>query len=546
LGSIWVLVMLVATSSSPFGPVRDAQSTGLALLLKDQLGAMEEATEKMVRRTASGKLDSGGKAPRALLVPPPPPAPPPHISQRHTHSTSKNIAPSPRVPSAPALPLRQQSSPAQPSQWAAPKEELLQDLLHGLEEDSLTVADVLDTLETELRTSDRGQDVATAPITKSSTPRSQASLQRSGSYGQSPWIQSRGQLQREPWTQDETCRHDARAQEQTSLSCVRPSMPSLPRRCEKCPVLDQQVHALAQSLAGLGWSLARCLLLSSEPQELMDLTLRYLAPCKHVDDRIADACASLSSAKTALTQRALMSEDFGSTSTAPALRRAQEQEQCLSERSNNPNVFRGRDYGGDLAISTASSPPGHMGRNAPQVQQQAHVGPPILHRSPSLPSAPIHHEVIVNFQRSEEARTPNGVYTMLSGLSVNRRPVFHEKLGKRYLVHLDDGVWAIKETPDGDPDGQLYAYAEDSAALPSEVRSPWWVMDQESFAIDKLGTVSESGLGNATSSCCAPAVAPFREQQYRSYQDEFSANRGSSTGYVARDLNGHHHCGLSN
>ena len=70
-----------------------------------------------------GKLDSGGKAPRALLVPPPPPAPPPHISQRHTHSTSKNIAPSPRVPSAPALPLRQQSSPAQPSQWAAPKEE---------------------------------------------------------------------------------------------------------------------------------------------------------------------------------------------------------------------------------------------------------------------------------------------------------------------------------------------------------------------------------------------------------------------------------------
>eukprot|EP00929_Paragymnodinium_shiwhaense_P091672 TRINITY_DN51572_c0_g1_i1.p1 TRINITY_DN51572_c0_g1~~TRINITY_DN51572_c0_g1_i1.p1 ORF type:complete len:732 (-),score=162.96 TRINITY_DN51572_c0_g1_i1:76-2271(-) len=65
--------------------------------------------------------------------------------------------------------------------------------------------------------------------------------------------------------------------------------------CSRCPVLEQQVLALAQSLAGLSASVMNAAL-AQGPQQgaaAAETVLAYLQPCAHLDGALADLCTAL-------------------------------------------------------------------------------------------------------------------------------------------------------------------------------------------------------------------------------------------------------------
>merc|ERR1712083_459351 len=100
-------------------------------------------------------------------------------------------------------------------------------------------------------------------------------------------------------------------------------------------------------------------------------------------------------------------------------------------------------------------------------------------------------EVIVGFVASLEARKLNGTYIKKSGVQVNGRPIYAR--GREHIVFLDDGCWAIKEGPGGNAGADVYAYVEDSATEPFNVRKPWFVMDdRDGFMTDISGKVTPS------------------------------------------------------
>jgi len=180
------------------------------------------------------------------------------------------------------------------------RNEVLHKMLRGLEDDSLTVSDVLGVLETELRSG----APAAAPLSEqferwigpqgSGNPglpqggrnRSPGPLQTGTPLlGPAPNAlvnapRSQGRPPNLDW-------HEAgeRAPGHVILGCAR------------CAVLESQVKALAQSLSGLGarmfnWSLAHCKE-NNERNGLWHLIVKYLQPVMTVDERISETCTGL-------------------------------------------------------------------------------------------------------------------------------------------------------------------------------------------------------------------------------------------------------------
>jgi len=75
------------------------------------------------------------------------------------------------------------------------------------------------------------------------------------------------------------------------------------------------------------------------------------------------------------------------------------------------------------------------------------------------------------------------------GVKVNERPVY--SMGKRNIVHLSDGTWAIKDGGDDNVDADVYAYVKDSAWEPHRVGLPWSVAaDNDGFVLDTRGQIT--------------------------------------------------------
>jgi len=74
-------------------------------------------------------------------------------------------------------------------------------------------------------------------------------------------------------------------------------------------------------------------------------------------------------------------------------------------------------------------------------------------------------------------------------VKVNERPVY--SMGKRNIVHLSDGTWAIKDGGDDNVDADVYAYVKDSAWEPHRVGLPWSVAaDNDGFVLDTRGQIT--------------------------------------------------------
>jgi len=108
----------------------------------------------------------------------------------------------------------------------------------------------------------------------------------------------------------------------------------------------------------------------------------------------------------------------------------------------------------------------------------------------SNPAPSIANNIAVNFTASNKAKKLNGIWTRCPNVLVNFKSTY--KRGKKHLVFLSDGTWAMKDKLNGDKDEPVYAYADDDAAEPFLVRSLWYVMDDgNGFEEDTCGTVTE-------------------------------------------------------
>jgi len=93
---------------------------------------------------------------------------------------------------------------------------------------------------------------------------------------------------------------------------------------------------------------------------------------------------------------------------------------------------------------------------------------------------------------SYSARNMNGSYE-LTRKEINRRPVWKHSQKECYLLYLNDGTWGFKDLASGDPAEECWAYCEDTAVLPYQVRKPWYVIQDENtdddFIPDPQGRV---------------------------------------------------------
>lgn len=275
--------------------------------------------------------------------------------------------------------------------------QLLGRLLQGLEESSLSVHDVTSVLELDLKRPGYGDSLA----------QTMASPDREVPKEVAP-------------------RKEEEEEAPASAACAR------------CRVLERQMKALAQALAGLGarvfnWTV-QASLQESERAYVWDMTQQYLQPCAHLDGRIAEVCSSLSS----------------------ALRRERDTVKEVPSRHASP-------------------------------QKQASSNP--------CPAAPVKgpaaavDEVLVSFRATAEAMKLNGIYRRRTDIQANGRPVYCN--GNRHILFMSDGAWVIKEGPSSEEGAYVYAYVEDAlASEPFGVRRAWQVMDdRDGFVEEREGMV---------------------------------------------------------
>lgn len=271
-----------------------------------------------------GDAARAGGPPKTILTPPPPPAPPPPATRRAQGGASPRAPPDAGFDRPPA-PTRTPPSTRPPVGMSAPvvpqhRNDMLNKMLRGLEDDSLTVADVLGVLETELRS---GAPTA-APLSQQFEKYLGPLTEFSGpAPGPAPGSKSGGM----PKGAASMGVGSAPLMGPAPASLAVPALGSGPVgpprgispgpgaasrnggqdqpqhvivNCARCQVLDQQVKALAQSLSGLGarmfnWSLAHCRE-NTERNGLWHLVLKYLQPVSTVDARIAETMTGLQAA----------------------------------------------------------------------------------------------------------------------------------------------------------------------------------------------------------------------------------------------------------
>ncbi|CAJ1426338.1 unnamed protein product, partial [Effrenium voratum] len=348
--------------------------------------------------------------PSALLAPPAPPKPPPagEASGYWTRPRSP-------FPPAPALARQAQKDadlllPQTLSPWVLPatrapgplpehEAQLLGRLLQGLQESSLSVHDVVGVMELDLRRPGYGDSLAQTVAAEGSGPEPAATAPAPAPAA--PAASAEGDAD-----------------------------------CARCRVLERQMRAMSQALAGLAARLFNWTVQASlhETQKtfLWDLTQQYLQPCAHLDGRIAETCASLSAA---LRQR---------KGTSPA------------------------EASAKVPATSAKLPAAGS--------------------SPGSSPAPVIDEVLVSFRATAEAQKLNGVYRRREDLQANGRPVYCN--GNRHVLYMADGAWVIKEGPGSEEGAYVYAYVEDPADQPFAVRKLWQVMDdRDGFVEEREGLV---------------------------------------------------------
>ncbi|CAK9113446.1 unnamed protein product [Durusdinium trenchii] len=331
---------------------------------KSTVNSMVDSVSQLVHQTAAPP------PPSALLAPPAPPKPPPAAE-----ASGYWTRPPPRLCPPPAASIARQAkeaellSPQTLSPWVLPAVEkvgapsgpmaeheaqLLGRLLQGLQESSLSVHDVMGVMELDLKRPNYGASLAeTVAAQGSATPVAGAAPVAAGAGDAAGAVDA----------------------------------------CARCRVLERQIQALAQALAGLGarvfnWT-ASGLSLRSQKTFLWDMTQQYLQPCAHLDGRLAETCSSL----------------------AAALKR-------------------------DSRKVPLAAPGGHGLTSSPRRDEQPR---------PGAMAAPVTEEVLVSFKATSEAKKLNGVYRRRTDLQVNGRPVYCN--GNRHLLFMADGAWVIKEGP---------------------------------------------------------------------------------------------------
>lgn len=224
--------------------------------------------------------------------------------------------------SSTASPPRSRRARTPRHDMAPDRNQVLQKMLDGLlEDDQLTVADVLGALESELRSGPgRGPPLAEqyeryiGPLTEVAGPPAGAK-RGGGTWQPAPLPSATPLLGPAPaglhggWQAPALPQRRFSASEALGASAPRGHRHShveesgekvVFANCARCAVLEQQVRALAQSFAGLcsrifNWSLSHCKG-NTESKGLWFLLLKYAEPVNAVDNRIADVCANLQAA----------------------------------------------------------------------------------------------------------------------------------------------------------------------------------------------------------------------------------------------------------
>eukprot|EP00929_Paragymnodinium_shiwhaense_P029084 TRINITY_DN16753_c1_g1_i5.p1 TRINITY_DN16753_c1_g1~~TRINITY_DN16753_c1_g1_i5.p1 ORF type:complete len:443 (-),score=96.66 TRINITY_DN16753_c1_g1_i5:287-1615(-) len=186
-----------------------------------------------------------------------------------------------------------------------PADALLSSLLKGLEVDSLSVVDVVSVLDTDLK---KAKGLTTVKKNTGSSPQA-VPVGPSGRWVDSSVISpllpdvlpsrrlppSAAASNAGPWS------GLAEAAEELPAAAAAPSPglgPAMP--CERCLVVETQLRAVAQSLAGLSaalfnWTLASTLR-HEERGDVWSTMLKYVFPCAELDVAVAAVCDSLKDA----------------------------------------------------------------------------------------------------------------------------------------------------------------------------------------------------------------------------------------------------------
>eukprot|EP00747_Dinoflagellata_sp_TGD_P208162 gnl/TRDRNA2_/TRDRNA2_81670_c0_seq2.p1 gnl/TRDRNA2_/TRDRNA2_81670_c0~~gnl/TRDRNA2_/TRDRNA2_81670_c0_seq2.p1 ORF type:complete len:585 (-),score=74.05 gnl/TRDRNA2_/TRDRNA2_81670_c0_seq2:93-1802(-) len=214
----------------------------------------------------------------------------------------------PRIPGCfPASPPPASGGPAWPaSSTGTGTCRMLEKILQGLENDELTVKDALGTLEDQLRsppnfvtgalgTEDQlhahsfvsGRNLAS--LSSTSGAHALKSPTASPPFMKQAWPSSPGALPPK-----------LVAANHSDLDLSGTHVPFKgSHSCDRCTVLNLQVRALAQSLAGFtartfNWSSDFS---SQQRRDLTELALEYIRPCAHIDENLSNVCQDLERAK---------------------------------------------------------------------------------------------------------------------------------------------------------------------------------------------------------------------------------------------------------
>jgi len=357
--------------------------------------------------------------PQSVARPPPPPRAPPG-SVRHVAWQAK-------PPAEPLQPSKR--SPVSSSASVPRHDRAITKLLKCLEEDSLSVTEVVGMLEAELG--------SPPPLAVASEPRS-------------PRGSSMPARQRPP-----------------SGNSVDPS--ALRARLE---FLEQNVRTLAQALAGIGsyvfnWTLSNSIH-GTDRIGLWHVLLVYMQPCVSVDGHIAETVKSLKAAIGTEANRGSVIAHQASLGGLSQLH----SKGTFDKSAPHAGGMRNLDCAGDPSpqVPLPCDMPNVGGGTSARIGATSHAMQALK----------------VSFTASRAAQKLNGVYTRVQGGEANGRPIY--KRGDKHIVHLGNAAWVIKDDWHA---CDWHAYVKSSARDPHSIHMPWNVPDDGGgFVLDSHGCVT--------------------------------------------------------
>eukprot|EP00746_Dinoflagellata_sp_MGD_P082591 gnl/MRDRNA2_/MRDRNA2_32799_c0_seq2.p1 gnl/MRDRNA2_/MRDRNA2_32799_c0~~gnl/MRDRNA2_/MRDRNA2_32799_c0_seq2.p1 ORF type:complete len:794 (+),score=175.99 gnl/MRDRNA2_/MRDRNA2_32799_c0_seq2:74-2455(+) len=351
----------------------------------------------------------------------------------------------------------------------------LRQLISGLQDENLSVNDVLSLLENELRWPQGSNDAPhilpewEAP-TKPKDPMPQTAAQPHmneqpvvrfeyspgsrtlgpSAHGISPRSPAKAPLVVLSVEEQQLLTQGNHRQESTNQSITPPLLPGSNvsggieeggPECGNCKVLQRQLRAVLQSLAGISsriyhWS--ECLNIGRR-QEILSLTLEYLRPCSHVDPALEQICSVLAA-------------EFLKGSKSNTVQPRGEK-QMWSWWDAKPNGFDSpsqKSYGNSgIAANTTAATKDFI----PPEQIELRQAPTTI---------------------------MSGIYKRTDTI-VNDRVVYHQLTsdGDFYFVYCDDDVWALKQNNTGNPDDSMFIFCEESVPHPAACRSFWKTFVEE-------------------------------------------------------------------